>query len=296
MFALAVLCSSVFIYNTKNVIDASALDGLHLAGKIATEFIQTNGDNQNDNNPDNNNPNENNPNENNPNENNPNENNPNENNPNENYPNENSPDENSPNENNPNENNPNENYPNENSPNENNPNENNPNDNLRDHFPILVWAIRDWFLDFEVPGKEDPSADEYMEHCLQKEGCKVIRDHFDDRKCFAFPPPVSNMRKMKDLGTIDEDELDEDFLEETKKLLSFIKQKAKSKKIYQEDINGKPFSELLKSLTKSILEKYISIKSTSEYVESATNRDVFEKAIENYKDMFEKEVSNYPGN
>jgi hypothetical protein len=232
MFALAVLCSSVIIYNTKNVIDASALDGLHLTSQIATEFMQTNDDN-----------------------------------------------------------------PNSHNPNDNKTNENNPNSyHLQDHFPILVWAIRDQFLDFEVTGKDEPSSDEYMEHCLQKEGCKVIRDHFRKRKCFAFPPPVSNMRKMKGLGTIGEDELDEDFLEETKKLLNFIKQKGKSKKIYQEDINGKSFSELLKSLTKSILEKNVNIKSICDLVEEATNSDALETAIQKYREIFDKEVLSFPGN
>ncbi len=247
MFALAVLCSSVFIYNTKNVIDASALDGLQLTSQIATEFMGGKDNNPNDN---------------------------------------------KTNENNPNDSNPNENNPNKDSPNDDIPNVY----HLPDHFPILVWAIRDFNLELEVPGNEDPSSDDYMEHLLQDGECKVIRDHFDDRKCFAFPPPVSNMRKMKDLGDFREDELDEDFLEETKKLLKYIKEEAKPKKIHGKGINGKSFSELLKSLTKSILEKNVNIKSICDLVEEATNSDAFEKAIHNYQTMFEKEVSTFPGN
>jgi hypothetical protein len=218
LFTLAVLCSSVFIYNTKNVIDSSALDGLSImTSQITSEFMGRTNDKRNEN-------------------------------------------------------------------------------HLSGYFPILVWAIRDWFPEFEVPGNEDPSSDEYMEYLLQEGECKVILDHFRERKCFAFPAPVSNNKKMKSLGTIGEDELDEDFLEETKKLLTFIKQKADSKKIHGKSLNGKSFSELLKSLTMSIREKNINIQSTSEYVESSVNRDAFEKAMKKYQDMFEKEVSTFPGN
>jgi hypothetical protein len=235
MFTLSVLCSSVFIYNTKNVIDASALDGLQLTSQIATEFMQTNSDSPNDDNP------------------------------------------------------------NDANPNANNLNCDNPNDNLPDHFPILVWAIRDWFLQFEVPGLDDPSSDKYIEHFLLNDECKVIRDHFRERKCFAFPFPVSNMERMRDLGTIGNKELSTKFLEETTRLLMFIEQKAESKKIHGKGINGKSFSELLKSLTMSIREKKINIKSTSEYVVSATNRDAFERAIQKYQDLFKKEDSTFPG-
>ncbi len=274
-----------------------------------------NENNPNENNPNNNNPNENNPNENNPNENNPNENNqtdnnqtvnnPNENNPNENNPNNNNPNENNPNEinsnennpneNNPNENNPNENNPNENSPNENNPNGDNPNDNLPNHFPILVWAIRDFFLKFNVSGKEDPTSDDYMEHCLQKDECKVIRDHFRERKCFAFPFPVSKMERMKDLATLDDNELANGFLGETKKLLKYIEEEAKPKEIHGKSINGTSFSELLKSLTTSIQAKHINIKSTCDYVEKETNNSAFKIAIQNFQTMFKDEVPTYPG-
>jgi hypothetical protein len=207
-----VLSSSVFIYNTKNVIDASALDGLQLSSLMAKEFV----DKQHS-------------------------------------------------------------------------------DNLQDHFPLLIWAIRDWFLDFQVPGNDDPSSDDYMEHCLQNEQCEGIRDHFRERKCFAFPCPVASMKRMRDLGSIGESELDSDFLLETQNLLAFIRQEANSKKIQGESMNGKAFAMFLQSLVKSIQEKKVNIKSTYEYVESTTNKDAYSVAIDDFKVEFEKQVPSYPG-
>ena len=48
MFAIALLLSSVFIYNTKGTIDAKALDGLHYASEISS-FISADSKNKNDN-------------------------------------------------------------------------------------------------------------------------------------------------------------------------------------------------------------------------------------------------------
>jgi Guanylate-binding protein, N-terminal domain len=39
LFVLALLASSIFIYNTKGTIDANALDGLHLATMISEELL-----------------------------------------------------------------------------------------------------------------------------------------------------------------------------------------------------------------------------------------------------------------
>jgi hypothetical protein len=46
MFALSLLLSSVFIYNTKGTIDAKSLDGLHYAAEIS-QFITTDSKNKN---------------------------------------------------------------------------------------------------------------------------------------------------------------------------------------------------------------------------------------------------------
>jgi hypothetical protein len=41
MFALTLLLSSVFIYNTKGTIDAKSLDGLHYASEIRNQFYES---------------------------------------------------------------------------------------------------------------------------------------------------------------------------------------------------------------------------------------------------------------
>jgi hypothetical protein len=40
LFVLALLASSLFIYNTKGTIDASALDGLHLAARVGEDLVK----------------------------------------------------------------------------------------------------------------------------------------------------------------------------------------------------------------------------------------------------------------
>ncbi len=70
------------------------------------------------------------------------------------------------------------------------------------HFPLFVYALRDFCLALEIDG-EQVTADEYLEYCLKlrKEITDqdkkynhprfYLRKYFKQRKCFTFDRPVS---------------------------------------------------------------------------------------------------------
>jgi hypothetical protein len=98
--------------------------------------------------------------------------------------------------------------------------------NLSKYFPMLVWTIRDQFLDLMVEQDEqtiEVTPDEYMEYCLDQlnSQCSEIKEIFKSRKCFLFPEPVSR-KLMKILDQIPTEELDEDFVQVANDLLVLL--------------------------------------------------------------------------
>ncbi len=210
LFTLAVLSSSVLIYNTKGTIEASALDTLHLAAKIGPEFMKD--------------------------------------------------------------------LP----------------EKVSDFFPILVWAIRDQFLDLVVDGKS-ATPNEHMEDILKNEKiiCKEIKKNFQHRECFAFPLPTKNFDQLKNLPNLSEHNLSKTFLKEINRLLKLIEE-ANPKTTHGEELDGKSFAIMFEDFCATILKRDVNIKGTYQLVETETNRDEFEKSISNFKTAFENATQHLP--
>ncbi|XP_020844437.1 guanylate-binding protein 1-like isoform X2 [Phascolarctos cinereus] len=100
-------------------------------------------------------------------------------------------------------------------------------------FPDFVWTVRDFILELEIDG-QPITSDQYLENALKlKKGTSeeariCIQKFFPNRKCFIFVPPA-HRKKLKQLEELHDDELDIDFVENTKNFCDYIFKNAKAK-------------------------------------------------------------------
>ncbi|XP_059544923.1 guanylate-binding protein 1-like [Myotis daubentonii] len=106
-------------------------------------------------------------------------------------------------------------------------------------FPDFVWTLRDFALELEVNG-QPISADEYLENSLKlKKGTSskdknynlprlCIRKFFPEKKCFIFDRPT-HRKKLGQLETMHDDELDPEFVQQAADFCSYIFSKSKVK-------------------------------------------------------------------
>ncbi|XP_031231557.1 guanylate-binding protein 4-like [Mastomys coucha] len=106
-------------------------------------------------------------------------------------------------------------------------------------FPDFVWTLRDVTLKLEANG-QSLTADEYLENSLKlKKGASeedkkynlprlCIRKFFPKKKCFVFYPPTE-WKKLSELESLQEKELDSDFVKQAENFCSFIFSSSKAK-------------------------------------------------------------------
>ncbi|KAM9687365.1 uncharacterized protein ACIGJ3_004830 isoform 2-T4 [Trichechus inunguis] len=99
-------------------------------------------------------------------------------------------------------------------------------------FPDFVWALRDWILKLEADG-QSITADKYLENSLKlKPGTSqeekifnlprvCIQKFFPKKKCFVFHPPTK-WKKLVHLETLQDDELDSEFVQQVAEFSSYI--------------------------------------------------------------------------
>ncbi|XP_054576734.1 guanylate-binding protein 1 [Eptesicus fuscus] len=99
-------------------------------------------------------------------------------------------------------------------------------------FPDFVWTLRDFSLELEVNG-QPISADEYLQNSLKlKQGASLknekvnlprlcIRKFFPNKKCFIFHRPT-HRKKLGQLETMHDDELDPEFMQQAADFCSYI--------------------------------------------------------------------------
>ena len=124
------------------------------------------------------------------------------------------------------------------------------------NFPRLAWVLRDFHFDLE----NGETRDEYMEETLANDEddiCQFIKEQFPDRQLFTFDFPVANSKKLKSLETVPEDELEVEFVEETKRLVDFIKT-VQPKKIFDSELKGHSLSTYLTDYLEAIKSKTIN--------------------------------------
>ncbi|KAF7476961.1 Hypothetical predicted protein [Marmota monax] len=99
-------------------------------------------------------------------------------------------------------------------------------------FPDFVWTLRDFSLDLEIDG-QPISADEYLDAALKlKQGTSkkdknfnlprlCIRKFFPKKKCFIFDRPT-HRKKLAQLETLHDDQLDSEFVQQVAEFCSYI--------------------------------------------------------------------------
>ncbi|XP_008583213.1 PREDICTED: interferon-induced guanylate-binding protein 1-like [Galeopterus variegatus] len=106
-------------------------------------------------------------------------------------------------------------------------------------FPDFVWTLRDFSLDLESDGRTI-TADEYLENSLKlKQGTSqkvknynlprlCIRKFFPKKKCFLLCQPA-HWKKLTQLETLHDNELDSEFVEQVAAFCSYIFRNSKTK-------------------------------------------------------------------
>ena len=134
-----------------------------------------------------------------------------------------------------------------------------PGKNLAQHFPELIWAVRDHHLRLEIEGRA-VTATEYLEFCLRmKKGTsarvaaynalrEALRSFFPSRRCCIFPPPVNAPDKMLVLDRLLEADLEPAFVRAGNVFLDEVR-KAKPKSIQGTPLNGRSFAFLAEQVT-----------------------------------------------
>ncbi|XP_008826509.1 guanylate-binding protein 1 [Nannospalax galili] len=130
-------------------------------------------------------------------------------------------------------------------------------------FPDFVWTLRDFSLELNVDGKS-VSADEYLENSLklisgnsQKEKKLnlprlCIRKFFPKKKCFVFERPASG-KKLKRLDSLQDGDLDSDFLEQVAEFCSYIFTCSKTKTLSGGiKVNGPRLQSLVETYVNAI--------------------------------------------
>ncbi|XP_064138289.1 guanylate-binding protein 5 isoform X2 [Loxodonta africana] len=130
-------------------------------------------------------------------------------------------------------------------------------------FPDLVWTLRDFFLELEID-EQVITADEYLENSLRpKQGTDqtvqnfnlprlCIQKFFPMKKCFIFELP-SHRKKLAQLETLRDDELDPEFVQQVAEFCSYIFSHSKIKALPGDiKVNGPRLESLMLTYVNAI--------------------------------------------
>ncbi|XP_004603674.2 guanylate-binding protein 6-like [Sorex araneus] len=124
-------------------------------------------------------------------------------------------------------------------------------------FPDFIWTVRDFTLELKIDG-QSITEDEYLENALKLSRSRnpqieksnstreCTRHFFPKRKCFVFNWPVHDKDLLANIENVPENQLDPQFLEQTKKFCSYIFTNARIKTLKEGVIvTGKRLSTLV---------------------------------------------------
>ncbi|KAM5256396.1 guanylate-binding protein 5-like [Ctenodactylus gundi] len=134
---------------------------------------------------------------------------------------------------------------------------------IMDFFPDLVWALRDFYLGLEADG-HIITADEYLENALSlKEDSDqrsqnfnlprlCIKKFFPIKKCFVFDLPTEK-KKLPQLETLHDNELQPEFVQEVAEFCSYIFGHSKVKTLPGDiKVNGPRLESLVQTFVDAI--------------------------------------------
>ncbi|XP_036774244.2 guanylate-binding protein 1-like [Manis pentadactyla] len=162
-------------------------------------------------------------------------------------------------------------------------------------FPDFVWTLRDFTLDLEADGTTI-TADEYLENSLKlKQGTSpkdknfnlprlCIRKFFPKKKCFIFDRPTQR-KKLNQLETLHDDELDSEFVQQAAVFCSYIFSNSKTKTLSGGiKVNGPRLESLVLTYVKAISSGNLPCMENAVLaLAQIENRAAMQKAIAHYE-------------
>lgn len=121
-----------------------------------------------------------------------------------------------------------------------------------------MWVLRDFSLNSVEINARELNADEYLEQSLSDKDYadeslnknyirQLIKDQFQNRKCFAFVQPHSEEAKLQNLNQLSSVNLRSEFREQVTRFRKQLFGYVKTKKIAGREISGQIVADLLQN-------------------------------------------------
>jgi hypothetical protein len=167
-------------------------------------------------------------------------------------------------------------------------------------FPHFIWAIRDFHLRLQDKRGRMMTANQYLESSLGVEAGatgnrdftavkQAIRDHFPQRDCFTFLPPVP-FKQLENLERLPEADLDPDFLEAGENFTRFVYDCQSFIKLKGEILTGNSFTVLAEQYVTLINQGKINLESAHDYMIKSVNTEALDSAMTIFKTFLESLV------
>lgn len=172
------------------------------------------------------------------------------------------------------------------------------------HFPIFIWAVRDFHLMLNVDGKT-VTEDEYLENALKLKNPektprdedynrprKRLRMYFRSRKCFVFDQPSASKEDLQNMDNISESELKPEFLEQTKKFCDYVFREADVKKVIGiNSVTGNQFGKLAEKYTEAIMTSNVAcMEDVAHTLSDIENKAAVQEAAQHYENKMKENI------
>ncbi|XP_069840745.1 guanylate-binding protein 1-like [Dendropsophus ebraccatus] len=172
------------------------------------------------------------------------------------------------------------------------------------HFPIFIWAVRDFHLRLNVDGRQ-VTEDDYLENALKlRKPEKTTRDadynrprerlhmYFRSRKCFVFDQPSAKKEDLQNMDNISERELKPEFLEQTKRFCDYVFREAEAKRVIgMVTVTGNQLGKLAAMYTESIMtSKFACMEDVAQTLSDMENAAAVQEAAQHYENKMKENV------
>ncbi|XP_056389823.1 guanylate-binding protein 1-like [Hyla sarda] len=172
------------------------------------------------------------------------------------------------------------------------------------HFPIFIWAVRDFHLRLNVDGKS-VTEDEYLENALKLRNPekttkdedfnrprKRLRMYFRSRKCFVFDQPSPNKEDLQNMDNICESALNPQFLEQTKRFCDYVFREAETKKVIgMVTVTGSQLGKLAEMYTEAVMTSRIAcMEDVAHTLSDMENQAAVQEAAQQYENKMKENV------
>ncbi|XP_054995674.1 guanylate-binding protein 6-like, partial [Sorex araneus] len=169
-------------------------------------------------------------------------------------------------------------------------------------FPDFIWTVRDFTLELKIDG-QSITEDEYLDDALKPQQSRnpkmeisnsareCTRNFFPKRKCFVFNWPVHDKNLLANIENVPENQLDPQFLEQTKKFCSYIFTNARTKTLKEGVVTGKRLSTLVVTYVDTISSGEVPcLENAVATLAQLENPAAVKKASDHYSEQMTQKV------